>query len=175
MNDKDIFKDNYLDQCRKLSLTARSAIALVVFKGFCEKNNISGQALDDFLDYMWEWPVIDGADQFTPWEDSKPSLVNFGLGDEESTVISDLLKNTSIKDYQFRSIVAGVVEILWGSFWGASENDLSLQALKAVLNLTNTSNLPSLTPFKFSKFKDDSGWGKSEISKSDRDFWRSCN
>lgn len=165
--------DNYISQCRMLSLTARMAIALLVFERFCKERQLEGRLLVEFSDHLWKWPLIDGPDQFDPWEKSRPELVNFGLGDEASNELASVLESASLEESEFRQIVEGVVEILWASFWGAAEDELSIQALQTVIKRSNMSHLPSLTPFKFSRFSDGNGWGE-KISLQDCEFWRKC-
>lgn len=163
--------DKYLEQCRKLSLTARMAIALLVFERFCGENKIEFSQIKELSDYLWQWPLIDGPDQFEPWESSRPELVNYGLGDEPSTHVLSALGAVQIEESRFRNVVGGLVEILWGSFWGAAENELSFKALSTVLFSSKLEKLPALTPFKFSLYSDMNGWGE-KIEKEDRDFWR---
>jgi hypothetical protein len=161
----------YLEQCKKLSLTARAAIALLVFERFCEENQIKLDQVRELSDYLWQWPLVDGPDQFEPWESSRTELVNYGLGDEASPEVLFSLEEAKIDEFRFRNIVNGLVEILWGSFWGAAENELSLKALSTVLSSSKLEKLPTITPFKFSLYSDMGGWGE-KITKEDRDFWR---
>jgi len=166
--------DEYLKQCRKLSLTARMAIALLVFERFCSDNLIECRQTKDLSEHLWQWPLIDGPDQFEPWEQSRPELVDYGLGDGATKVILSVLEQGQVEESKFRDIVGGLVEILWGSFWGASENEQSLKSLSIVLNSANLDTYPPLTPFRFSLFSERSGWGQS-LTKEDRDYWRSCS
>lgn len=163
--------DKYLEQCRNLSLTARMAIALLVFERFCKENKIEFEQIKDLSDYLWQWPLIDGPDQFKSWESSRPELVNYALGDEASTYILSALSAINIEESRFRNVVGGLVEILWSSFWGAAENELSLKSLSNVLSSSQLEKFPTLTPFKFSLYSDMNGWGK-KVEKEDRDFWR---
>jgi hypothetical protein len=163
--------DKYLEQCKNLSLTARMAIALLVFERFCEENQIGLDQVGELSEYLWQWPLIDGPDQFEPWESSRPELVNYGLGDGPSKDVLSVLDAVQIEESRFRNIVGGLVEILWGSFWGAAENELSFEALSTVLSSSKLEVFPTLTPFKFSRYSDLDGWGV-KITKEDRDFWR---
>ena len=163
----------YIEQCNELSLTARVAIALKVFDGFCAENSLSSPIIDEFTDYLWKWPLIDGPDQFTPWESSKPFLVNYGIGDETNFELNLLLSESCINEFRFREIVGGIVEILWGSFWGGCENEQSLNSLNKVIEHSSIQDLPNLTPFKFSKFSDNGGWG-NKVVLEDVIYWKSC-
>lgn len=163
--------DNYLESCRKLSLTARMAIALLVFERFCAESKIHHSLFSELSDYLWKWPLIDGPDQFEPWESARPELVNYALGDEASRELVAALDKAQIEESRFRKITEGLVEILWGSFWGASEDELSMKALETVIASSKVEKLPSLTPFKFSLFSDMSGWGE-KLTVEDRNYWR---
>ncbi len=162
---------DYLQQCKKLSLTARMAIALVVFERYCKNHNIEGKLISEFLDHLWKWPLIDGPDQFEPWEKTRPELVNYGLGDEANSELLSILNEANVEEFAFRDIVTSIVEILWGNFWGGSEDEPSMQAFHTVINRSKVSPLPCLTPFKFSLFRDGSGWGE-KLSIEDCSYWR---
>ncbi|MGU3796414.1 hypothetical protein [Vibrio diabolicus] len=71
------------------------------------------------------------------------------------------------------TLVGGVTDILWGSFWGAAENEQSMVALENVISASGIEQLPVLTPFKFSLFSQNDGWG-DKITPQDLEFWRTC-
>lgn len=163
--------NTYLDACKKLSLTARLAVGLVVFERFCRDSQIESTQVKIFCDYLWDWPLIQYPDQFDTWESARPELVNCGLSDPLSAEMLSILADYGIDESCFRSVLTGLVYILWGSFWGAAEDDLSLNSLASVLRASRLEAYPVLTPFKFSQFVDGHGWGE-KITKEDRDFWR---
>lgn len=167
--------EKYLDQCKDLSLTARMAIALLTFEIFCKENDLQIDQIKEFSDYLWQWPLIDGPDQFEPWQKSRPELVNYGLGDEASNELLNELELRGLCEHRFRNIVGSLVGILWSSFWGVSEDEFSLKNLRNVISSCKIEPLPLpvLTPFRFSLFSDEGGWGK-KLTMEDRDFWRSC-
>ena len=163
----------YLEKCSELSLTARVAIALKVFDGFCAENSLSSPLINEFTNYLWEWPLIDGPEQFTLWESSKPFLVNYGIGDDVNSELNLLLSESRVNESRFRKIIGGIVEILWGSFWGGCENEQSLNSLNIVIEQSSVQDLPNLTPFKFSKFSDNGGWG-NQVILEDVIYWKNC-
>jgi len=165
--------EEYIEECRELSLTARAAVGLLVFERFCLLNELGSKDISDFLNYMWQWPLIDGADEFEPWEQSRPKLVDYGLGDDADTEIEEMLVSSDIPEEKFRNLVCGIVDTLWGSFWGAAENESSLKCLQGAIRAANLKVLPPLTPFRFSKFSEGSGWG-NKIRPQDCEFWRGC-
>ncbi|HDM8193799.1 TPA: hypothetical protein P0E30_005274, partial [Vibrio harveyi] len=83
------------------------------------------------------------------------------------------LAQNGIGESQFRTIVGGVTDILWGSFWGAAENEQSMAALESVISASGIEQLPVLTPFKFSLFSQNEGWG-DKVTPQDLEFWRTC-
>lgn len=165
--------DKYIEQCKELSLTARMAVALKIFQRYCKIRNIDSHLVNDFVNYLWKWPLIDGPDQFEPWEKSRTGLVNYGLGDPANNEIHSLLSEHGIDEDDFREIVAGVVEILWGSFWGEAEDELSHRSLVNVIRKCKVEEAPSLTPFKFSRFSENSGWG-NKLTEEDCEYWKNC-
>lgn len=165
--------ENYLAQCKKLSLTARAAVALKIFQAYCCARNVEDQSINEFFEYLWKWPLIEGPDQFEPWEQSRPLLVNYGLGEPANEEIIRLTSEHHIDENDFREMISGIVEILWGSFWGGAEDELSFSALQNVIKVSRLENLPALTPFKFSQFSENSGWG-NKLSPEDCEYWKSC-
>jgi len=163
----------YIEQCKELSLTARESIALKIFDSYCQANDLNHPIIDEFCDYLWKWPLIDGPEQFEPWESSRPFVVNYGLGDESNSELANLLTQANINEHTFREIAGGIVEILWGSFWGACEDELSLDCLNKVVQHSCIKVLPNLTPFKFSKFSENNGWGV-KLTHDDVTYWRNC-
>jgi len=161
----------FIEKCRELSLTSRLSIALLIFERFCSENKINHNEISVFVDYLWEWPIIKDSSDFIPWESSKPELIHFGLGEAISKELKQALDQSKIQEKKFRELVSGVVEILWSSFWGASEQELSLKSLRTVLLETGFDNFPPIEPFSISKFNQNSGWGMN-LSKKDYSIWR---
>ena len=56
---KETTIENYIEQCKKLSLTARMAIALIIFERYCKQRQIKSSLIDDFCNHLWKWPLID--------------------------------------------------------------------------------------------------------------------
>ncbi|MGO2478530.1 MAG: hypothetical protein ACTH7Q_09230 [Pseudoalteromonas sp.] len=162
---------NYIEQCKALSLTARVSIALKIFECFCNENSLKHPMIAEFQNYLWQWPLIDGADQFESWESDRPFLVNYGIGDDSTIELETLLSKADISEPRFHKIVASVVGILWGSFWGACEDEQSLDSLATVVELSKIEYLPNLTPLKFSLFSDNNGWGY-KLNAEDVTYWR---
>ncbi len=163
--------DSYLEKCKELSLTAREAIALHCFEKYCEKKQLKCSLIDEAIEYLWKWPLIDGPDEFEPWESNKPALINYGLGAPIPTDVEKVLKIHEVDEKEFKRIVQSLITILWGSFWGASEDELSLNSLKTIIELTSIEKIPKIKTYQVSKFGDMNGWG-NKISKDDYELWR---
>ena len=163
--------DSYLEKCKELSLTAREAIALHCFEKYCEKKQLKCSLIDEAIEYLWKWPLIDGPDEFEPWESNKPALINYGLGAPIPTDVEKVLKIDEVDEKEFKRIVQSLITILWGSFWGASEDELSLNSLKTIIELTSLEKSPKIKTYQVSKFGDMNGWG-NKISKDDYELWR---
>ncbi|UDL07150.1 hypothetical protein [Marinobacter sp. CA1] len=164
--------ESYLESCKTLSLTAREAIALLIIERFCNKNSVNSDYTTEFLEYMWQYPLIRYPDEFCSWEEAKPELVNCGLGDSFPEALKSQLQGSGVSEHVFRTLIEGTVEILWSSFWGSANNQISYESLKQVIIASKLHHLPCLTPFKFSLFHEGDGWGKEKITNEDVEFWR---
>lgn len=158
----------YQVELRKLSINARSAVALLVCEEYFRKYEMEDRLTRDFLEHLWEWPVVK---DFEAWEKSRPSLVNYGLGEDASPELLKIVSGAGLDERKIREIISNTVEVLWGSFWGAAEDNQSFKALIGCIESSGLVKLPVLTPFKFSTFSDGDGWGIA-ITTQDRDYWR---
>ncbi len=165
--------DEYIEQCKELSLTARLAVSLIVFQRYCSANRLQSPEITAFCNYLWKWPMVHagGAEQFIPWERARTALVQVGLGDPLSAELRALLAARGIDEGAFREVVQGVVEILWGSFWGAADGPFSLRMLRNVIVHSGIADMPPLAPFRISRFQDGGGWGK-RLQPEDLACWR---
>ncbi|MCQ3827863.1 hypothetical protein HXX02_00235 [Microbulbifer elongatus] len=161
-----------VEDIRDLSLTARLILALINFEKFCLENDLQSKSVSDLIAFLWKWPLIDGPDEFEPWIESAPALLHVALGNDLPHELKELLDERNIEEQRFRNIVEGLVEIIWGSFWGASEDLVSLEAFHKSFKSSRVEQLPPLTPFKFSRFRDNDGWGVKPSS-SDVAYWSS--
>ena len=160
------------DTYYELSLTARLAVALHCFSQYCEKHNLRHPLIDSFLDDLWEFPVV-GSERWDDWENNHPELVGTGLGDPWPTGFEAFLNAQAIDLEQFRHLISSVVEIVFSSFYGASDNNFSLKCLSEVLKMVNVCgiNPPPAEVFRGSRFADRAGWG-NQMTVTERDAWR---
>ena len=132
--------------------------------------------IDAFLHDLWEFPVAISTELFIAWESDHPHLVNAGLGDEFSDDFQSALNKRQISGRDFRHIIESLVEIVFSSFYGASQDQQSLDDLYKVINATAPFGVSPPPPDLFSKslFVDNHGWGKP-LSSAERDEWRFAN
>jgi hypothetical protein len=161
---------NYTNNYRKLSLIARTAVALVCFERYCQTKGLRHPMIDAFLNQMWELPCIKS---LPDWESHNCELVHFALGDPLPREMLEALNSAGISEGEFRQLVENCVEIFYCSAYAASDNAGSLQALDQVLCVTSNVGVtpPPVQPFLLSLFDDAHGWGK-KLSPDQRDGWR---
>lgn len=162
-----------LKEAKSLSLIARLAVALHCFEGCCNAWGLESPLIREFLDYMWEWPVKMTAACFGEWESKSAALVEFGLGGEIPGELKGLPENAGVTKDLFGHLTQNTVEIIWGSFYGASDNEGSLEELASVMAVASACGFtpPALEEFGESRFKDKHGWG-CVLTREQRDRWR---
>lgn len=160
----------------ELSLIARLAIALHCFERYCRKHNLESPEITELSSYLWDFPVIENPDEFNKWELNQPELVDIGLGDKFPKEFAGKLKSKGISQNEFRKLLESVVEIIFWSFYGATDNDNSLKRLKTVISIVNSHGIeaPPALLFVNSRFVDKHGWG-NVLSLTERDKWRNLN
>ncbi len=156
-----------------LSVSAKLAISLLMFQKFCLVNRVEGRIIDDFQAHLWIWLDPDKDEDFDEWEQSRTELINFGLGDAATPELSLIINASKIEEFQFRKVVESIVDILWGNFWGACDHEMTTNAFETVLSSCKLDKNPPITPFKFSRFSDNSGWG-SDLTPEDFTYWKNC-
>lgn len=157
----------------RLSLNARLAVALHCFENYCRVHGLRSSAIDAFLDYMWEHPCIASPNEFTAWERARIPLVSVGLGDPFPPDVEQVLQQAGVSPKEFRELLENTVEIVFGSFYGAADDQGSIRHLEAVLSIATASAIvpPSAAMFAQSLFADRHGWGQ-QLSRPLRDAWR---
>lgn len=160
--------DQFIERCSELSLTARAAIALLVLEKYCKAHAVDSPEVDDLLAHLWQWPRV----EFAEWERNRPVLVDVGLGDPLPAALDRRLRDCGVGAHGFTNMIAGLVGILWGNFWGGADDGVSLEALRSVVAHARISDFPPLTPFRFSRFADAGGWGV-ELTAEDHEYWQS--
>ena len=110
---------------------------------------------------------------FEEWEAKRPALVETGLGDQIPGDVGVVLQQRGIDEVEFRTLVENTVEIIWSSFFGASDNEGSLRHLSRVISICGRRGIrpPPLEVFAESRFDEEQGWG-CRLSIEQRNRWR---
>lgn len=149
----------FLEECRPLSITARAMLAALVFERFCVEQDVGGPEIDAILSHHWAWlDVVRGAAEFSAWERAQPALPLRA-------------SRALVAEHRFRTVLEQVAATLRTSFYGAAEDEETFRSLQSVVERARPSELPPVTPFKFSRFHDGNGWGEP-LTIADRDYWR---
>jgi hypothetical protein len=159
-----------LDDYRTLSLPARLAVGIHCFERYCNAKGLRHPMISDFINHMWELPC---AKSFTKWESQACEFVHVGLGDPFPPEIVDLLRTVTVTEEEFRGLVESVVEIIYSSAYGASDDARSLKYLGRVLFITASVGVtpPPARSFLISLFDVRHGWGP-RLEANERDIWR---
>lgn len=160
-----------------LFLTARLAVGLHCFSSYCDGHRLEHESVDALLDYLWAFPVAIGdPESFVCWERDHAYLVNVGLGDEMSKDVEQALHDCEIAPAEFRRLLGSLVEIVFSSFYGATQNEESLQFLCEVMSVTSKHGVSAPPPEIFSEslIADCQGWGLP-LTEAVRDRWRFAN
>lgn len=160
---------------RALSLTARLAVGLHCFSRYCDKCELVHPAIAALLNDLWEFPVVDEL-RWDEWEDNHPDLIGVALGDDWPPSFESFLADRSVDPLRFRELLENLVEIVFGSFYAAAEDEASFQHLGKVMEIVGASGIPA-PPFVYfaeSRFTDRGGWGK-QMTTVERDAWRNLN
>jgi hypothetical protein len=158
---------------RQLSLTARLAVALICFERYCRAHQLTAPEITMFLDYLWDFPIIDGPLSFQAWQRQQPDLVTVGLGGDIPDAYLVWLQDAGISSDTFHQLVEHTVEIIYGSFYAAADDEEAGIHLQHVLTITEQNENISalLSDFSQSRFADRQGWG-IPVAKKERDSWR---
>lgn len=163
--------DAYVDECHCLSITARLAIALLSFERFCHEKSLMHSDIQELIAYLWKWPLIDNEKQFAEWDTKRPVLMQYALGESAKDEFVSYIKASEVEEAEFRFIVSNLIDTFWRSIWHVIDKQGSLAALKNVLTGCRNKDLPPLTLFKFSLFKDNNGWGR-QVTQDDYELWK---
>ncbi len=164
--------DTFLEEVRSLSISARFGLAMCFVNEFAHRHSISGPAIDVFRRQLWECPVLGRSRMaLDKWIGVDVPLLTAG----DRSTVDDLhgLDDLDLAVQQrFGKILELTYDLLTMSFYGAGEDEGTFVALRTIYERSRPDALPSVTPFKFSKFEIGDGWG-GDVSDADYDYWRS--
>jgi hypothetical protein len=148
---------------RPLSLGARIAIALHLFRGYCNRRGLNHPEMDRFVEHLWEFIALPvGGGGFEPWTRREPPLTRVGLGNDIPQDFDSVLRIAGVSPEEFRQVLACTTEVLYSSMYAAADEEGSrryLSELGRVADLVGV-EWPDMSCFAGSKWSDCHGWGQ---------------
>ncbi len=148
---------------RPLSLSARLAIALHLFRGYCNRRGLDHPEIDRFLEHLWEFialPVDGGG--LEPWRKREPPLTHVGLGDDYPAGFEAVLRAAGVSAADFRQVLTCTTELLYSSMYAAADELGSRQCLAELASVAESVGVewPDMRCFAGSIWSDGHGWGQ---------------
>jgi hypothetical protein len=156
-----------------LSLSGRLAVALHLFEGYCERRGLDHPELQTFVDSLWRSIGPIGPEEVKKWEAEQPPLVGAGLGWEYPSGFEEYLDSHEVPELEFRSVLCWTTEVLYGSLYGAADDQGSLRFLEALADKVEEFSVPwpDIQRFASSRWIDRSGWG-NPLTSEELARWR---
>jgi hypothetical protein len=148
---------------RPLSLSARIAIALHLFRGYCNRRGLDHPEIDRFVEHLWEFIALPiGGGGFEPWRKREPPLTHVGLGDDYPPGFEAVLRVAGVSAAEFRQVLACTTEVLYSSMYAAADEEGSRQYLSELAAVAESVGVewPDMNCFAGSKWSDGHGWGQ---------------
>jgi hypothetical protein len=148
---------------RPLSLRARIAIALHLFRGYCHRRGLNHPEIDRFVEHLWEFIGLpDGGRGFPSWEKREPPLALVGLGDDFPPGFDSLLRAAGVSAAEFRHVLSCTTEVLYSSMYAAADEEGSLRYLLELASVAESVGVewPHMDCFGGSHWFDGHGWGQ---------------
>jgi len=165
-------RNQFLEEVRLLSISARFALATCFLNEFCNRFEIHGLALEEFRQHLWDCPLFSSSSQeFDLWYENLPPIAESGLSDAQAYGLSGVSSLLVADLERLSQIIACTYDLLSISFYGAGEDEGTYELLVRISNLARPTDFPATTPFKFSGIEQRDGWGP-ELAASDLLFWR---
>jgi hypothetical protein len=146
-----------------LSLSARIAIALHLFRGYCNRRGLNHPEVDRFAEHLWEFIALPpGGGGFEPWRMREPPLTYTGLGDDFPPDFETVLTSAGVSAAEFRRVLSCTTEVLYSTMYGAADEKGSRQYLSELAGVAESvgAEWPDMSCFSESKWSDGHGWGK---------------
>src|SRR5262245_59029382 len=104
-----------------LSLRARLALALHLFRAYCDRRRISHPEIDRFAEHLWEFIGLYGdPEAFGRWVKREPPLTQAGLGDPLPAAVAEALTEAGVTQGEFRRALECTSEVLYTSMYAAA-------------------------------------------------------
>jgi hypothetical protein len=148
---------------RPLSLSARIAIALHLFQGYCNRRGLNHPEIERFVEHLWEFIALPvGGGGFEPWRKREPPLTHVGLGDDFPLGFESVLRGAGVSAAEFRLVLGCTTEVLYSTMYGAADEEGSRRYLLELASVAESVGVewPDMRCFSESKWTDCHGWGK---------------
>ena len=157
-----------------VSLFGRLAVALRCFERYCAVTGILDPGVSALVEHLWQLPVAMREGRFNEWFEARPPLFDFDPAERENKAVLQALP-AAVSPNEFTALVQSVVEVVFGSFYGASDDTGSQQELASVLRLVAARGVHPLAPSAVagSRFADGQGWG-APIDDATLERWRTA-
>jgi hypothetical protein len=145
-----------------LSLSARIAIALHLFRGYCNRRGLNHRDIDRFVEHLWEFIALPpGGGGFKPWVKREPPLTYAGLGDDFPPGFDLVLRSAGVSAAEFRQVLGCTTEVLYSTMYGAADEEGSRRYLSELASVAESVGVewPDMSCFGESKWSDCHGWG----------------
>jgi len=159
-----------------LSLSARIAIALHLFRGYCNRRGLDHPEIHRFVEHLWEFIGLPpGGGGFDQWVKREPALTFVGLGDDFPPEFDSVLRAAKVSAAEFRQALSCTTEVLYSTMYGAADEEGSRRYLSELASIAESAGAewPDMNCFAASKWSDGHGWGQRP---SERDLaeWKSA-
>jgi hypothetical protein len=126
-----------LSEVAALSLTARLAVALHLFAGYCRRRGLDHPELAQYIEHMWGFAAAwqGGGEGFDEWYFGRPDLAEAGLGYEYPEGFETYLATTGVSEQEFRAALMHTTEIVYSSLFSVADNAGSLQDLEGLAGI----------------------------------------
>ena len=152
-----------------LGLRARFALAVRAAELWCSAKHMDWPGRDSLFDLLWQLPT---SEDLADW-DARAQLdssVSFGLGGDCPSDLASAIRDSGLAESDVRRLFESMLEVGYGSFYGATDDSGSMDLLLRVLELTGYAQC-DVADFGCCRFEDAFGWGYT-VSAQTRDHWR---
>ena len=146
-----------------LSQRARLAVALHLFRGYCDCRGFHHPEIDRYLGHLWEFIGLYGDPvAFSEWTEREPDLTHVGLGDTYPPGFDEVLTAAGVPGLEFRRALEFCTEVLSISMYGATNEPRTREFLTglAAIAVPLGARWPDLGVFAESRWADGHGWGR---------------
>jgi hypothetical protein len=103
---------------RDSSIRNMAWAALLGSERLLYRASISDPSIDELLDHLWAWTTVDYT-TFGAWYDSRPDLVDVGLGDPLPEGLANAFERAGIRPSDGYRLLQALTEVIYGSMFAA--------------------------------------------------------